>query len=145
MEKFKKKINRRILLLAALLLIGVAMSIYDVFFASEELKNSYYWGLQAGSLTGLQLVAVFAIIRLSIIRRDETKLREQYNKENDERLKAIRAKAGMPILMITSLGMFVTAIVAGYFNDTVFFTLIIAAAAQLLIGAVIKVVNLKRM
>ena len=47
-------------------------------------------------------------------------LKIQYNKENDERMKAIKAKAGMPMLLITSIVMIIVGVIAGYFNFTIF-------------------------
>ena len=84
-------------------------------------------------------------MRLSLILKDETKLRQQFNLENDERLKAIRAKSGMPMLIFTSLAMVIAGMIAGFFNETVCLTLIIAAACQLLAGVAVKAVHMKIM
>ena len=145
MEKFRRTIKTRMALLAVMILFSVALCIYDVFFAGEVLKESFVWGYQSGLATGMGLVAVFAFIRLRLILRSETKLHLQYNRENDERLKAIRAKSGMPMLLITSVAMLIAGIVAGYFNETVYFTLLIAALLQVLLGITVKAVNMKRM
>ena len=145
MEKFRKKLKIRVALLTALILFAVAIGIFDVFFAPEALKDSFMWGFQSGFVTSLGLVAVFALIRMSIIIKDETKIQLQYNKENDERLKAIRAKSGMPMLLITSIAMLIAGVMLRYINEVAFLTLAAAAVCQLLIGIIVKAVNMKRM
>jgi hypothetical protein len=77
--------------------------------------------------------------------RDEKKLKLQFNKEKDERLKAIRAKAGMPILLVTSVLMIIAGVIAGYFNATIFVTLIIAAVGQMIISGFVKMIYMRKM
>ena len=57
----------------------------------------------------------------------------------------IRAKAGMPMLLVTSCVMVIAGIIAGYFNVTVFMTLTAAAMCQLLVGSLIKMYYMKTM
>jgi len=51
----------------------------------------------------------------------------------------------MPMLMITSILMLIAAIIAGYFNIIVFYTLVLAATVQLSIGTIVKLVCMKLM
>ena len=60
-------------------------------------------------------------------------------------MKTIRSKAGMPLIAITSMLMVIAAIVAGYFNIVVFYTLVIAVAAQLSVSAMVKLYCMKTM
>ena len=60
-------------------------------------------------------------------------------------MKAIKAKAGMPILLITSLAMMIAGVIAGYFNFTIFTVLIITSVCQLLVSLVIKLIYMKIM
>ena len=145
MEKYRKSVIMRITLLSAVVLAAVALGVYDVFFASEAAKESYIFGFQVGATTALGMISAVLIVRLRALLRDEQKLRLQYNKENDERYRAIRAKAGMPMLLISSVGMIAAGIVAGYYSKTVFVTLIAAAMCQMLVGVVIKQINLRKM
>ena len=78
------------------------------------------------------------IIRYNRALGDERHLQLLYNREHDERMRLIRQKAGMPILMVTSLGMVVAGVVAGYFNAVVFMTLIGAALIQLVVAVAVK-------
>lgn len=145
MEKYRKILKTRITLLTLPAILAVALGIYDVFFATETIKESLIFGFQCGATTALGILSIILIIRFRTILKDDTKLKLQYNKENDERLKTIQAKAGMPMLLITSMGMIVVAIIAGYSDLTVFVTLIVAAGCQIMIGAIIKLIYLKKM
>jgi Na+/H+ antiporter NhaD/arsenite permease-like protein len=93
-------------------------------------------------------IGFFALIRLFFLGkaiRDEKALKELYNKEHDERLREIRAKAGMPILLITSVLMLIAALIAGPLSVPIFYTLLIASSAQLLISLGVKMYYLKKM
>ncbi len=145
MENYKKSLRTRLVLLGMLALFAAACSIYDQFFASEALKASPLFGFQAGLLIGLGLVSVIFILRINRILRDDAKLKLEYNREHDERLKAIRAKSGMPMLLITSAAMVIAGVIAGYFNTVIFITLVLAAMGQMLIGAIVKQIYLRKM
>jgi len=145
MENFKRTLKRRITLLTLPLFASVALSIYNVFFASATMKESHIYAFQCGFSVSLCLFSVFFIFRFRAILRDETQIKLQYNKENDERLKAIRAKAGIPMLLITSVGLLIAAIIAGYFNPTVFFALATAAISQMILSVIAKAVYMCKM
>lgn len=91
------------------------------------------------------IIALVQVIRLSRIIKDENQLKILYNKEHDERLKGIRSKAGMPMIMIMSILLMVVGIVASSFNYIVFYTLFVAGAIQLVIGAAVKIYYSKKM
>ena len=144
MDKYRKVLKARIALLTLPILLALGLSIYNVFFASEAIKESFIFGFQSGASTALSLFSIFFMIRFSVILRDETKIKQQYNKENDERLKTIRAKAGLPMLQITSAGMIVVGIIMGYSNITVSITLFVAAMCQMMISVIIKQIYLRK-
>lgn len=145
MEKYKKTITVRVYLLSVLALLAVGLGVYDVFWAAAEVKASDIFEFQCGVTAALGILATTRIIWYRRVLRNEKKLKIQYNKENDERMKAIRAKAGMPIVLIASVVMIVLGIIIGYSNMTVFYTLIAAAAAQLFIACVTKFIYTKIM
>ncbi len=145
METYKKTLKNRILLLAILVIFSVSFGIYDMFLASTDVDASFILGFQSGAASGIGFLAVLQIFRYSAALKDEKKMQLQYNKENDERLKAIRAKAGMPMLLIVSIMMIVAGIILGYFNTTIFITLVVAAVCQMTIGAIVKMVYMSKM
>ena len=123
MEKYKKTVITRIILLGVLVAIGIGTGLFDVFWAQEHL-DSFLFSFQCGSSVAMSLVAAIWLCRYRIILRDETKLQLQYNKENDERMKTIKAKAGLPVVLILSVILILVGMVVGYFNLSIFYTLV---------------------
>ncbi len=145
MDNYKKVIKKRIWMLSFLVLLAVGLGIFDTFWASAEMKESKIFAFQCGAITALGVFSAYFLIHYKKILQNEEDLKIQYNKENDERMKAIKAKAGMPMLLITSIVMIIVGVIAGYYNFTIFFTLIIAAICQLLTSFVVKLVYMKIM
>lgn len=151
MEKFRTKVKRRIAISSGMTFIAMVLggiNIYSIIItdhSSATHSDGFVAGFQFGLIVSIFGLAVFDIIKLSLAINDETKLRILYNKEHDERLIAIRNKAGAPMIVITSIMMIIAAIIAGYFNIVVFYTLVVAVAAQLLVSAMVKLYCLKTM
>lgn len=149
MEEFRKRVKGRIILFSGMLLVTLVLGVYGFFTIGNSengnMSDGMVAGFQFGIILGVGILSLFQIIKLSKVVSDDKKLKMLHNEENDERLKAIRSRAGMPMLMITSVIMLIAAIIAGYFNKVVFSTLVIAAIVQLSIGAVVKLYCLKTM
>jgi len=145
MEKYKKKLKVRILLFSFILLLFVAILLYNQFGTSTMLKSSLSFSFQCGFSAAGSLVLIFMIAKYRSALSDEQKLRVLYNKENDERTKAIWAKAGIPMTVILSMILVLAGIVIGYFNETVFFVLISVAIVQLFVSAAVKFYYMKKM
>lgn len=143
------RIERRIIIFSGMILVAVALGVYAIFAMdnSEEaiMADGIVSGFQFGIIFGIGILALLQIIKLSRVIKDETNLKMLYNQEHDERLKTIRSKAGMPMLMITSIIMLIAANIIGYFNIVVFYTLVIAAIVQLSIGTIVKLYCMKTM
>lgn len=143
MDNYRNIIKKRVVWLSIFIVIVVFIGIYDAFFLSKaemaKTPGNMMQRFQIGLIIGLGGVAGFHRSRFARALKDEHKLKLLYNCENDERMKAIRAKAGMPVLMICSVAIIVAAVVAGYFNITIFYTLLITGIAQLLMGLILKV------
>jgi tellurite resistance protein TehA-like permease len=151
MEKFRKTVKRRIAISSGMALVSLvlgAFSIYSIIYTDHSTathSDGFVAGFQFGLIISILGFSLFDIVKLSLAIKDETKLKILYNKEHDERMKTIRSKAGMPLIAITSMLMVIAAIVAGYFNIVVFYTLVIAVAAQLSVSAMVKLYCLKTM
>ncbi|MDE5860919.1 MAG: hypothetical protein K2H28_01865 [Ruminococcus sp.] len=145
MEKYRKNLILRIFLLSFVVLLATGLGIFNVFGTNEIIKENVIFDFQCGFITGLGLVSVILIIRYSKAVKDSDKLKILFNKENDERLKYIKSKSGMPMLLITSVIMIFSGTIFGYFNTTVFYTLIVASMCQLLIAGIVKMVYMKKM
>lgn len=144
MEKYKKTLNNRIYALALVVLIAVALGVFDAFFATAEIKSSVIFSFQCGLTSALGVISLALIARYKTALSDEKSIKLLFNKENDERMKAIKYKAGIPMLLITSILMIIAAVIIGYFNVTVFYTLIAASLCQLILSCIVKFVYIKR-
>lgn len=138
MELFKKKLKTRIVLLCAVLLLFVAIPLYNQFGASDTLKDSLAFSFQCGFSAAGSLALVFWLMKYRTALKDEAKLRLLYNEEKDERMSAIRAKAGIPMVLILSMTLVLGGMIIGYFNETVFVVLIGVALFQLLVSLGVK-------
>ncbi len=145
MEHYKKIIRVRIFLLAALALTIAGFEIYDAFFMPAEFKERTATAFLCGFLLSLGIIACTRIIRYIMILRSTQKLKLQYNKEHDERMKTIRAKAGLPILQFTSLLMIVAGMIVWYASAPAAYALIIAAVCQMLFALAVKIIYSKKM
>ena len=140
MEDFKKVLRRRMWLLRVVMLVGL-LFLLNHQFELVQLPGHPVAAVrefQGGLLSALCILLAVMIIRYNRALGDERHLQLLYNREHDERMRLIRQKAGMPILMVTSLGMVVAGVVAGYFNAVVFMTLIGAALIQLVVAVAVK-------
>lgn len=144
-NQYKKIIKMRTLSLSIIIIAAVIFGIYDVFLASPEIKETSIFGFQTGIITSLGLFLLIIVIRYKALLKDDDNLLLQFNKENDERTKAIKAKAGIPMLPITSLIMIIIGVIAGYFNTLIFITLIVTAAVQMTICGIIKIIYMNKM
>lgn len=145
MKKYKLFIKKRIAWLSVLLLITFGVGVYDQFFASPAIVANPIFSFQAGFSASLCIFAALCIINYNKILHDGEKLRIQYNKANDERLRLVRYKAGVPILLVTSTIMIVVGIIAGYFNETIFLTLILTALIQISVSVIMKFIYLRKL
>lgn len=142
MEVYRQKILRR------RMLCRVAGTISFLCFAALQIFGkdaNQAFSLMAGMTSAFTIVVCMLSLRLSRALKDDTTLRRMYNEDHDERKQAIRAKAGVPMILFTSVGMMIAAVAASWFSSTVATTLLAAAAAQLLVACVVKGVYLKRM
>jgi len=145
MDHYKKVLKRRMVVFSALVLVCVGLLVYSQFWAPDTLKNSAVFAFQRGLASSGALILAFLLFKYCRILSDETKLRKNYNQENDERTKAIRAKAGYPMVVILSLLLVLAGMIAGYFNTTVFAVLIAAALFQMFACVALKLYYMKTM
>lgn len=149
MEEFKMKVKRRILIASGLTLVAVVLGVYSILSLNvsddSTMSDGFVAGFQFGLILAIGVLSLVDVIKLSRIVKDEIKLKVLYNKEHDERLKAIRSMAGQPIMLVTAVLMIIAAIIAGYFNIVVFYTLVAAVLVQLTISATVKLICMKKM
>lgn len=145
MDVFKKRIKRRILFFSAVLLMFVSVLLYNQFGTSNTIKDNLSFSFQCGFSAAGALVLVYLITQYRRALSDVQKLQVLYNKENDERTRAIWAKSGIPMTVILSMTLVLAGIVIGYFNETVFVVLICVALFQLLVTGAVKLHYMRKM
>ena len=144
MELYRKKLKFRITLFSFVLLLFVGILLYNQFGSSAALKDSLSFSFQCGFSAAGSLVLVYMIARYRRALVDEQKLKTLYHQENDERMKAIRSKAGVPMTVILAVIFVLAGIVIGYFNETVFVVLICVALFQLFVSAAVKLYYMRK-
>ena len=145
MEQYRKTIRIRCWLWMLMIAVALGQMVYGYFFVDKTLQSSIVFGFQAGFATGIAAVGVMRLIRYRKVLGSDKLLQAEYNEEHDERMQYIRAKAGMPMMLVTSCALVIAGIIAGYFNVIVFWTLTGAAMFQLAVGSVTKMYYMRKM
>lgn len=140
MEKVYKKIRIRTILLAiTFIIIGLSFILLNIYQQKALQLHDFNKGFQFGLFIALELILVFHIIRYLISMRDKTALRKLYIKENDERTKLILQKSGAWGMTICYIGLAFGSLVASFFNQTVFLSLLGATVFTGLIKVLLKI------
>lgn len=137
LDKYRATLRRRMTVFRILWLAYLLMMVAMRFAPAAVTEHPAYSGL-FGFLAGGLLVGIVLAARFNRALKDDTELHRLHNKEHDERMQAIRAKAGYPVTVFMSLGLIAAGLVATFINMTVSLTLIIAAVVQLLVSLGIK-------
>ncbi len=149
MKKYRKTIKQRIILLSIVVVIMVIVGAMDSFGVIKHILGDMYnenvVSFQTGLLIGIGILALYLVVRYTQCIRNEDKLRILYNNEFDERKKYMKSKAGMPIIGITSGCIIFAGIIAGYFSEIIFITLIAVAMFQMTVCAIVKIIYMKTM
>lgn len=144
---YKKTVERRLNLLRCLislfLITMVAMRLY-VHIPDGD-PRGFITGMLTGMSIGGSIVALFVLMQQSKALKNETKLRQMYIAEHDERCRLILQKAGQPMVTYLSLVLVVAGMIAGFFNIGITIALTAAALFQLLVSIVVKFICMKRM
>ncbi|MGF7047668.1 hypothetical protein J2T13_002173 [Paenibacillus sp. DS2015] len=144
MEQFRETLKKRTaemggINVIALLFIFVMGRYGLVVVGSSENISDYIHGFQIGIFLGVQIIMLLTIGKYRQAMKDSGKLKELYIKENDERAKLIRDKIGGAGFFL-SMGIIAVAVItAGFFNETVFFTL---SATLIFLGLVKLILKL---
>ena len=138
MEKFKKVLRQRMMLASLYCLAVIAIIAFGVFRPGDAHVSDYIAGMSLGMCVGIAFVAIFYIVQMALALRNEEKLKKLHISETDERLTLIRTKAGGTGIVFSIAGLLLGAMVAGYFNAAVFFTLVGATVFVALVVACLK-------
>lgn len=144
MEGFNSVLKRRIIFLSAFALIGLLITLFIWYWGYSQIEsvdhtNNFMHGAQAGLFFGFFVMMLRDIVKYARAIKDENKIRAIYIEENDERKKHIRDKIGGVGFDFIIGVMMIAIVIAGFFNETIFFTLFATLAFMALVKLCLKV------
>jgi hypothetical protein len=144
MEKFKNVLKRRIAFMLAFNGLAIAFIILSIYIARLKSHNGsemdgFVSGFQIGIYFGLQIVIIIYVIKYLKALKSDIELKKLYIKENDEREKVIRDKIGGVGLDFSLAVIATAAVISGFFNQTVFMTLLAVLVAVVAIKGTLKI------
>ena len=150
-ETYRKTIRRRMNVMAALAVAySIIMIAEHTLWAGGNAAEEFAWsgvvaGFAAGALTAMILYFVVLMPRYRKALHDEQALRRLWNREHDERNRAIKARVGAPMILYTSFGMVAVGLLIGPWNTIAAMTLLLAATVQILATAIAKLICTRTM
>lgn len=136
MQTFRNTIQRRKIVSAVGLVLAIVVLVFALVYQAPKLSDritSFMIGFQ----TGIMCVVIFSLgatlVQSIRAQKDETRMREWYIEENDERNQMIDQKAGSVGMNIVSYSITLATALAGSFNETVFFSLLGATILVVLV------------
>lgn len=138
MDKMKQEVEkklrywRKICIMFTCLAALNILNILRPLHASDEFTD-FFNGFQVGVAITVFLCSAIMVMKYRKLLKDEEAVREYYIKEHDERNAAIWAKSGGTVLYTCGVLIIGAAIVAGYFNQIVFITLLLCGLFLLVV------------
>lgn len=140
LEKYRREIKNRVSVYQALTAVALVFVIIgNVLLKDRGQMVESVRGFATGLFIGIELVCVFQLGKLWKMLKDEEVLKEVYIREHDEREALIQMKSGLHVIPVLSFIILICAILVGFFNDTVFYTLVVVGIGQILIAFALKI------
>ncbi|MDK7187238.1 hypothetical protein [Facklamia hominis] len=140
LEKYRREIKNRVSVYQALIAVALVFVIIgNVLLKDRGQMVESVRGFATGLFIGIELVCVFQLGKLWKMLKDEEVLKEVYIREHDEREALIQMKSGLHVIPVLSFIILICAILVGFFNDTVFYTLVVVGIGQILIAFALKI------
>ena len=140
LEKYKKEIGFRIIILVLLCIVALLAVIISNFYLKDKfpLKEDVT-DYVVGFFTGLELVSVFYMGMLVRAYRNRDILEKMYTKETDERVILIKMKSGANIIPIFSMVIVIVSLLVAYVSYEAFLALMIVAFVQIVFSKILKI------
>lgn len=148
MDKFRNTLRLRLVTLSLYtlaLIIAAVKSVVHPSAGESEMVRMFMLGLNAGLFASVMVMMVTAMLKYSRALKDAEKRKALYIYENDERRLYIRAKVGGDAMQLVLMGLAVATVVAEYYSQTVFFTLLSVLLFAVAIKAVFKLVYSRKL
>lgn len=140
LEKYRREIKNRVSVYQALIAVALVFVIIgNVLLKDRGQMVESVRGFATGLFIGIELVCVFQLGKLWKMFKDEEVLKEVYIREHDEREALIQMKSGLHVIPVLSFIILICAILVGFFNDTIFYTLVVVGIGQILIALALKI------
>lgn len=143
MEKFRKKVEKRLKIDAMICTCSLALYFALIFLTKGA--SDFAQGVSMGVFIGMEFVAVYNLARTYAALHNEEKLKEMYIKETDERNIAIQKETSQKGSTISMLGIAMAAIAAGFFDKKICFTLVAALLFSALVTIIVNAYYNKKM
>lgn len=144
LDQYRETLRRRMWFFRVLWLVYLLLMAATRFAAPAVTEHPAYAGVM-GFLAGGLLMGIFGMAKFHKAMKDDAALRRLYNQEHDERMQAIRVKAGVPVTLFMGAGLIAAGLVATFFHMTVALTLLVAGIAELVATLALKAGYSRRM
>ena len=127
MDTFVKKLKRKQWLnVAGVVAAGgyIGLFLIQKFDADGTAFEGFFYGFQLGILAAMIGYLVYDWVKTHMALRNDEKLKSLYIEETDERKKMIERELGKMASRMSYFGLIFAAIVSGFYNETVFSTLV---------------------
>lgn len=128
--------------------IGIVSGLLALFFCyqsnifpielGDERANSYVSGFQIGIYITLMLLYLAKLAKYRRALKDEALLKQLYYQENDERVVYVNQQVGKSAMSINTVILLFAALVAGYYNITVFVTILVIIFVENIIQFILE-------
>ena len=145
MDKFKGKVKARAV--SSIIIFIVLISSYLILFLNQDRISSMpsrIMSFNSGVLFSIGILLLIDIFKKLRVVKSEKGLKELYIEENDERIILIMQKTGAIGINICILGFGFATMIAGFFNETVFFTLLATTLFTALVKGIFKMYYYKK-
>lgn len=149
MDQYKKslKIKFGILLMcsiAALLLYIVGLAAQNSIYGRDDFVKDFFEGFHLGAFLFIQAALISTMVRYIQALRNREKLKLLYIAETDERKTLIRSQIGGAGLNVALGGVAFAALLSGFYDETVFYTLLTVLFFIAFVKGILKLYYFKK-
>ena len=144
MDKFRKQIKNRIIPNLISAICGVTLLIVLLRQPAKLHIAEFIKGFQTGILISVIGICIFYIIRAIRVLKDDEKLKQLHIDETDERKLLVQQKANSMSMIVTTFVLVGGTAISGFFNETIFFTLLATCVVILIPANLLKLYYSKK-
>lgn len=138
MEHFRDVLKKRLTLAVLYNACMIALIVLGNFLGRKYAVPDFIMGFNTGVCIGVQAVMIYYMGKYVSALKSEEKRRALYIEENDERSKYIQAQIGGIGINIILGGLALGTIVSGFFQETVFYTMLGTLIVSVLVKGALK-------